>query len=79
MAQDMGFNISTYSYYDNKNIQLDFKGMCEDLNKIKVPTGVVLQPCGHNPTGVDLNFDQWDVILGILNSKPYLFPIIDMA
>lgn len=53
--------------------------MLEDLNKTHEPSAVVLQPCGHNPTGIDPTRQQWDQIIQILVKKPNIIPIIDMA
>jgi len=39
MAKLMGIPFTTYRYYDSKNICVDFKGMCEDLNA--APSGSV--------------------------------------
>lgn len=53
--------------------------MIEDLSNIDEPTAVLLQPCGHNPTGVDPTSDQWDQVIELLLRKKNLFAFVDMA
>jgi len=53
--------------------------MLEDLDKIDEPTAVLMQPCGHNPTGVDPTTQEWDQILQLLKRKTNLIPFVDMA
>jgi len=37
-----------------------------------------LHACCHNPTGVDLNEDQWRQVIGVLKARK-LLPFVDMA
>ena len=39
---------------------------------------VLLHPCCHNPTGVDLTREQWNVLLQIVKDKK-LIPFMDIA
>lgn len=53
--------------------------MLEDLDRIDEPTVVLIQPCGHNPTGVDPTKEEWDEVIGLLKRKNHLLPFVDMA
>ena len=54
-----GFELLDYRYYDDATHGLDFAGMLEDLGKLEPGTVVLLHACCHNPTGVDLDAEQW--------------------
>lgn len=51
----------------------------ESLSNINEPTAVLLQPCGHNPTGVDPTTEQWYKIIKLLKQKKNILPFVDMA
>lgn len=53
--------------------------MMESLSNINEPTAVLLQPCGHNPTGVDPTSEQWYKIIKLLKQKKNILPFVDMA
>ena len=48
-----GFKWTNMRYYEPKTKSLDFKGLCEDLDKAKNESIVILHVCAHNPTGID--------------------------
>ena len=75
-----GANLETgeYRYYDPKTKALDFEGMIEDLQKMEAHSIVLFHACAHNPTGVDLNHEQWEKVLKIVQEKKIL-PFFDMA
>lgn len=52
--------------------------MCEDLDKIKPESIVVLHVCAHNPTGCDPTQDQWKGILEVVKRKKH-FVAFDSA
>ncbi|CAG9855621.1 unnamed protein product [Phyllotreta striolata] len=65
-----------YRYLDTKTIKLDFKGMLEDLRNAEDNSVIVLQVCGHNPTGIDPTESQWDEVAQLFVSKR-IFPFFD--
>ena len=73
-----GFPVKAYPYYDAKTRGLDFAGMERGLKGIPAGSVVVLHACCHNPTGVDLNKDQWGTVLEIVRSRG-LIPFLDLA
>ncbi|KAL0230832.1 hypothetical protein PCE1_003209 [Barthelona sp. PCE] len=70
--------MQSYRYFNNKTCSLDFEGMIEDMNAIPEGSVILLQACGHNPTGVDPTKEQWEVIANIVVERK-LFPIVDCA
>src|SRR5690242_17141098 len=73
-----GFEVVDYRYYDAATHGLDFAGMLEDLGKLEPGTVVLLHACCHNPTGVDLNPDQWAQVVELVKERG-LLPFVDMA
>ena len=68
----------TYRYYDSATRGLDFEGMVQDLKQLSEYSIVLLHPCCHNPTGVDLEDAQWLDIIAILRERN-LIAFVDMA
>ncbi|XP_030386257.1 aspartate aminotransferase, cytoplasmic [Scaptodrosophila lebanonensis] len=76
---DVGFTkLHTYRYWDQKNRQLDFKGMMADLDEAPPLSIIILHSCAHNPTGIDPTQEQWIQIADLMERKK-LFPLFDSA
>lgn len=73
-----GFTVNQYRYYNKQTKNLDFKGMLEDLSALKAESVVLLHPCCHNPTGIDLSQEQWIKVIELIK-KLQLIPFFDMA
>jgi len=73
-----GIAIEHYPYYDPATIGVKFAEMCVCLNRQPENTIVLLHPCCHNPTGVDLSPAQWDEVLNIIAARQ-LIPFMDIA
>ena len=73
-----GFKVGKYPYYDPKTIGVKFDEMCEFFNGLNENDVVLLHPCCHNPTGVDLTKEQWDSVLQIIKDKK-LIAFMDIA
>lgn len=73
-----GFELADYRYYDAATHGLDFAGMLEDLGRLAPGTAVLLHACCHNPTGVDLDAQQWQQVIELMQARN-LLPFIDMA
>ena len=52
--------------------------LLQDLKNLPPRSIVVLHACCHNPTGVDLNLDDWKQILDVLRAQDHV-PFIDIA
>ena len=73
-----GFAVGAYRYYDAKAQTVDLDGMIADLEAAKSGTIVVLHACCHNPTGYDLNPEQWDRVIRVIMDRG-MIPFLDMA
>jgi aromatic-amino-acid transaminase len=73
-----GFSTCEYRYLDVRTLRLDFRGMIADLRSLKPHDVVLLQPCCHNPTGIDPDGDQWRQVLDLIEERN-LIPFIDSA
>ncbi|WP_354683715.1 amino acid aminotransferase [Cupriavidus necator] len=73
-----GFTVNTYPYYDDATGGLKFDAMMDALRAIPAGSIVLLHACCHNPTGVDLNQDQWRELIALLKANA-LLPFVDMA
>ena len=73
-----GFEVVDYRYYDPATHGLDFAGMLEDLGKLEPGTVVLLHACCHNPTGVDLDAQQWQQVVDLAKARN-LLPFVDIA
>ncbi len=73
-----GFEISQYGYYNPEQKSLDFDRMMSDFEKIPAGDVVVLHTCCHNPSGVDLDFEQWKQVASLAAKKGWI-PFLDFA
>lgn len=73
-----GLEIKTYEYYDTEQQKINFDGMIQALQSGRAGDIVLLHACCHNPTGADLNFDQWAEVADLIAAKGML-PLIDSA
>ncbi|WP_394205966.1 amino acid aminotransferase [Shewanella waksmanii] len=70
--------VKQYRYYRPETHDMDFAAMCEDLQQAKAGDLVLLHGCCHNPTGIDLNAQQWESIAQLCLDKQ-LVPLFDFA
>jgi aspartate aminotransferase len=73
-----GLTVKTYPYYDYHNNCLDFDAMLEALKQIPKEDAVLIHACCHNPSGMDLNKDQW-LQVAMLTKEIGFTPVLDMA
>jgi aspartate aminotransferase len=73
-----GLSIREYPYYDAASGRIDEAAMFEALERIPEGDVLLLHGCCHNPTGADLNGDQWARVADICAARN-LLPFIDSA
>lgn len=73
-----GFEVGTYPYYDSEKIDVKFDQMLAFFKTLPANTVLILHPCCHNPTGVDLSQTQWDQVLEVIKTQK-LIPFMDIA
>ena len=73
-----GFVVGDYPYYDANTGAVRFTEMLAKISSLPQHSVVVLQPCCHNPTGMDLARAQWRQLVPVLVQKR-LIPFLDIA
>ncbi len=73
-----GFDVVTYAYYDPNTHGVRFEAMLAEMRRLPADTIVVLHACCHNPTGVDLNAEQWQQVVKVMQ-ETRLIAFLDMA
>ncbi|MGH8631729.1 MAG: aromatic amino acid transaminase, partial [Burkholderiales bacterium] len=78
LFETAGFKVNVYPYYDAATHALNFTGMIDSLQKMPPGSIVVLHACCHNPTGMDLQPEQWSEVMRIVTGRG-LVPFVDIA
>ncbi|UCX04734.1 amino acid aminotransferase [Shewanella glacialimarina] len=73
-----GLTVKQYQYYVAETHDMDFDAMVADLSEAVQGDIVLLHGCCHNPTGIDLNIEQWKVIAQLCLEQE-LLPLFDFA
>ena len=73
-----GVRLERYPYYEPMSHRLRFADMLEQLELASAGDVVLLHVCCHNPTGADLDPQQWDAVIGTLQRRQ-LVPFLDLA
>ena len=73
-----GFHTKSYDYFDNNNNNVDFENMIKSIKLIPEKDIIVLHGCCHNPTGADLDIDQWIEVARLIREKN-LIAVCDFA
>ena len=73
-----GLPIREYPYLDKATLSVDFDAMMDCLEQADTGDVVLLHGCCHNPSGADLDADQWSAITDLIERKG-LLPFIDIA
>jgi aspartate/tyrosine/aromatic aminotransferase len=76
--QAAGLATATYPYFDKQSNGVAFSALLEALQVAPAGDVVVLHGCCHNPTGVDLQPEQWQAIGEVLAARN-LLPLVDFA
>ena len=78
LLQSAGLSLEKFPYYNLEANQIDFDLMIGALKSIPHGDVVLLHGCCHNPTGADLNTQQWDQVFDVLLERE-ITPFIDIA
>ena len=70
--------VGTYPYYDTATSCIKFDEMIDFIGQLNKHDVILLHPCCHNPTGMDLTPEQWDQVLEVIQSRE-LIPFMDIA
>ena len=78
MFEGAGLLVHTYPYYDNATGGLRFDALLETLRAVPRHSVVLLHACCHNPTGTDLQPEQWSALAEVIENRG-LMPFVDLA
>ena len=78
MTRHLELPCRQYRYFDPETRAVDFDGMMLDLGEAKSGDIVILHGCCHNPTGANLDPQQWDAVVETI-LKTGVVPLIDLA
>ncbi len=70
--------VGKYPYYDKASSSIKFDEMISFITKLNKHDVVLLHPCCHNPTGMDLTQAQWDEVLDVIKQHE-LIAFMDIA
>ncbi len=73
-----GVPTHSYPYYDPATKGLAFDALISCLRTLPSRSIVLLHPCCHNPTGVDLSRGQWQQVIAVVQERG-LIPFLDLA
>jgi aspartate/tyrosine/aromatic aminotransferase len=76
--QAAGLPTATYPYFDKQSNGVAFSALLDALQAAPAGDVVVLHGCCHNPTGVDLQPEQWQAVGEVLAARN-LLPLVDFA
>lgn len=78
LLQGAGLSVQTYPYYNYSTHCVEFDAMLAALEQAESGDAVLLHACCHNPSGADLNNEQWHAVTDLILRKG-LLPFVDMA
>lgn len=78
ILESAGLTIERYGFYDRDERKIRFEEMVEALDSARPGDVALLHGCCHNPTGADLDEEQWADVARIVAHRR-LLPLIDFA
>lgn len=76
--QAAGRTVVEYDYYDRERGGIQFEALLASLDALDPGTVVVLHGCCHNPTGADLDSEQWEAVADLLVKRRHI-AFLDVA
>ena len=78
IIRSVGLDVAEYPYYERGQGSIRFDAMLEALSHAEPGDVALLHGCCHNPTGADLDEDQWRQVRDLVVERG-LVPFIDIA
>ena len=79
IIKSAGLTLDEFPYFDANTHSVDFDAMMAKLEaEAEAGDLVLVHGCCHNPSGADLNLDQWQAFAELANKKG-LIPFVDIA
>ncbi len=73
-----GLKLDKYPYYDAESKSIAFDGMLSTIKSVSKGDVILLHGCCHNPSGKDLNLDQWKQVAEAIKEAGAI-PLVDFA
>jgi aspartate/tyrosine/aromatic aminotransferase len=74
----VGLEVAEYPYYERAQAMIRFDEMLDALSSGEPGDVALLHGCCHNPTGADLNHEQWAKVRRVVQDRG-LIPFVDIA
>ena len=78
IVHGVGLETVDYPYYERGQAVIRFDAMMDAIRGARAGDIVLLHGCCHNPTGADLDLDQWREVTNAVNERG-LIPLVDIA
>jgi len=78
IIRSVGLRMVEYPYYERDTGRIAFDAMLTALGEAQAGDVVLLHGCCHNPTGADLDDDQWVQVTRVIAERG-LLPFVDIA
>lgn len=78
IIRSVGLEITEYPYYERGETSVRFDDMLAALSSGQPGDVALLHGCCHNPTGADLNHEQWAKVTRVIVDRG-LIPFVDIA
>jgi aspartate/tyrosine/aromatic aminotransferase len=75
---EAGVEMVDYPYYSKASRTISFDRMMDALGQARAGDLILLHGCCHNPTGADLDLDQWRAVANLVADRG-LIPYVDLA
>ena len=73
-----GLQVKSYNYFDAASNGVDFPSMLQAISGANAGDVILLHGSCHNPTGIDLNAEQWQQVSSVIAQRG-LLPLVDFA
>lgn len=73
-----GLEVKEFPYFDFETMGLKFEQTLEALKQVPAGDVVLFHACCHNPSGMDLNLEQWQAVADLAKAQGFTF-LIDAA
>ena len=78
IVRAVGLEVVEYPYYERGQGSIRFDDMLAALSNAQAGDVALLHGCCHNPTGADLDEDQWRQVARVVSDRG-LIPLVDIA
>lgn len=78
IIRSAGLEVAEYPYYERGQGVIRFEDMIAALKAAAAGDVALFHACCHNPTGADLDEDQWSEVIKVVAERG-IIPFIDMA